>query len=318
MQKSNGELVPRPSSAQGKGFSSRKSNVNIKASNDNNMDMMLTGLYTAYRGNRSLISLMLADYPHYEVSLKCSPACSKGCLTPQLGCLCEGCILCKSGPGFESCFLAFSKRLQEDFNQDWPNPPGLIRSVLRFDFRTAERDAKFLAQNGGPNSTGKRMPLRQSSYRRKMCELRTFCAEFPGARIASGCKTPCQREGRCLGVDYGCYCDGCLFCSETIGLGKTHIETLEFTRRLRQDKTILKKVQALQSLNLELEKIRGAETSRQAEQEVQTLEVIPTVHQSRRPLIRYPFLSTILALLFLILGAAGQNPPSPVEVCWAD
>ena len=317
MQKSNGELVPRPSSAQGKGFSSRKSNVNIKASNDNNIDMMLTGLYTAYRGNRSLISLMLADYPHYEVSLKCSPACSKGCLTPQLGCLCEGCILCKSGPGFESCFLAFSKRLQEDFNQDWPNPPGLIRSVLRFDFRTAERDAKFLAQNGGPNSTGKRMPLRQSSYRRKMCELRTFCAEFPGARIASGCKTPCQREGRCLGVDYGCYCDGCLFCSETIGLGKTHIETLEFTRRLRQDKTILKKVQALQSLNLELER-RVAETSSQAEQEAQTLEVTPTVHQSRRPLIRYPFLSTILALLFLILGAAGQNPPSPVEVCWAD
>ena len=317
MQKNNGELVPRPSTSQGKGFSSRKSNVNIRASNDNNIDMMLTGLYTAYRENRTLISLMLADYPHYEVSLKCSPACSKGCLTPELGCLCEGCILCKSGPGLENCFLAFSKRLQDDFNQDWPNPPGLIRNVLRFDFRTAERDAKFLAQNGGPNSTGKRMPLRQSSYRRKMCELRALCTEFPGARITSGCQTACQQEGRCLGVDHGCYCDGCLFCSETIGLGKTHIETSEFTRRLRQDKTILKKVQALQSLNLELEK-RVAETSRHTEQEVQTLRVIPAAHQRRGPLIRAPLLGTILALLFLILGAAGQNPPSLMEVCWAD
>ena len=186
----------------------KKTNVTLKATNDNNIDLMLSGLFEAYTNHRRLIANLLMSYPHYEVSLKCAPACFKGCLTPELGCFCEGCPSCQNFPGFENCFLAFARQLQKEFQRDKLERTGLIISVLRFDLYRNERNASFLTLSGCPNSTGKQLPLRQSSYRRKMAELRVFSTQFPEARVTSSCRTECEKEGRCQGVDYGCYCDG--------------------------------------------------------------------------------------------------------------
>ena len=303
IQKNTGELVPRPSSDHRR--MNKKTNVTLKATNDNNIDLMLSGLFEAYTNHRRLIANLLMSYPHYEVSLKCAPACFKGCLTPELGCFCEGCPSCQNFPGFENCFLAFARQLQKEFQRDKLERTGLIISVLRFDLYRNERNASFLTLSGCPNSTGKQLPLRQSSYRRKMAELRVFSTQFPEARVTSSCRTECEKEGRCQGVDYGCYCDGCLFCSETIGLGKTYLELSEFTRRLRQDSGILKKVQALQSLNLHQEKQR-AESKGPTDPRIRPAQPTPLAHQARRPFMpRVPFLSLLFCLLTLTHGGMG-------------
>ena len=263
--------------------------VTMRAINDTNIDTLIFGLYEAYRQKRKLISNLQVNYPYCEIGLTCSNTCSRGCLTPDLGCFCEGCPFCVNKPGIQDCFLNFAKQLQTELMNYKSRPMTLIHAVLWFDIQAADQDASFLARNGRPNNNGKIVPIRQDVYRRKMAELRKFCVEFPEAKVTAECRGTCRQEGRCQGAKRGCYCDGCLFCSETIGLGKTYLRLSDFARKLRQDENILKKVQGLQDLNLGEEQ-RVAEAARRPG------------YPTRQPGSRFPFFLMMCCLISLFGG----------------
>ena len=300
-QDSNGNLMPgirskyedRPKSSA----------LTLKANNDDNTDILLTGLFRCYHEHRDEMHTITMRHPHYEISLACTQRCKEGCLTPDFGCYCEGCPLCGLRPSISKCYASFANQIKDEL-LDMAESSRLASAVLHFNVLKAQDEASFLARAAPSHLANAGGAIQQVTARLRMDELKKLTRDYPEFRFSSTCQEPCRTVGGCLGAHRDCLCDGCDTCSPLLGLGHSYLPPSEFVRRLgaNHDKITLGKVRALYKIDFQRER----ETLEYARQNPPIpVRQPPALPVRRAP--RLPFFGSLLALFTLFGLIVGER-----------